>query len=116
LPSTSESCSISNQQSRRLDHRHNWRHAAFKRSILAKQHTASIFCLAFDDEHILTGSSDHSALVWDINSGEPLRKLDAHQFAVWNVKVRIDHPLPSFSLLMPFPQTAHRQARNHSFL
>jgi WD40 repeat protein len=67
--------------------RHNWRHAAFKRSILAKQHTASIFCLAFDDEHILTGSSDHSALVWDINSGEPLRKLDAHQFAVWNVKL-----------------------------
>jgi WD40 repeat protein len=43
--------------------------------------------LAFDDEHIVTGSSDHTVQVWDINSGAPLRSLTGHQYAVWNIKV-----------------------------
>ncbi|ELR12256.1 Fbox domain containing protein [Acanthamoeba castellanii str. Neff] len=65
----------------------NWRKAAFRRRLLPKQHTAAVFCLAFDDEHIVTGSSDHTVQVWDINSGAPLRSLTGHQYAVWNIKL-----------------------------
>jgi len=67
--------------------RGNWRKAAFRRRLLPKQHTAAVFCLAFDDEHIVTGSSDHTVQVWDVNSGAPLRSLTGHQYAVWNLKV-----------------------------
>jgi WD40 repeat protein len=67
--------------------RNNWHKASFNRRLLPKQHTAAIFCLAFDDEHIVTGSSDHSVRVWDTTSGEPLRTLTGHQYAVWNLKL-----------------------------
>jgi WD40 repeat protein len=70
-----------------VQHRNNWHKASFNRRLLPKQHTAAIFCLAFDDEHIVTGSSDHSVRVWDTTSGEPLRTLTGHQYAVWNLKV-----------------------------
>lgn len=65
----------------------NWSKAAFRRRMLSKKHTAAIFCLAFDDEHIITGSSDHSVQVWDSNSGAPLHSMLGHQYAVWNLKL-----------------------------
>jgi WD40 repeat protein len=74
--------------------RSNWRKAAFRRRLLPKQHTAAVFCLAFDDEHIVTGSSDHTVQVWDVNSGAPLRSLTGHQYAVWNLKVCATTTIP----------------------
>jgi len=65
----------------------NWRKGSFHRRLLPKQHTAAIFCLAFDDEHIVTGSSDHSVKVWDSVSGTPQHTLVGHQYAVWNLKL-----------------------------
>ncbi|KAF1948978.1 WD40 repeat-like protein [Byssothecium circinans] len=50
-------------------------------------HDASILCLQYDDKIMVTGSSDHSCIVWDI-TGEnfvPLHKLRGHQAGVLDV-------------------------------
>jgi F-box and WD-40 domain protein 1/11 len=48
-------------------------------------HTASILCLQFDKEIMVTGSSDHSCIVWDINTFEPIRRLLHHTAGVLDV-------------------------------
>jgi F-box and WD-40 domain protein 1/11 len=48
-------------------------------------HTASILCLQFDKEIMVTGSSDHSCIVWDIKTFEPIRRLLHHAAGVLDV-------------------------------
>ena len=42
-----------------------------------KNHTDRITCLAVsnDGKHLITGSTDMSAVIWDIETGEPIKKL-----------------------------------------
>ncbi|KAL1639268.1 putative f-box wd repeat containing protein lin-23 [Diplodia seriata] len=48
-------------------------------------HSASILCLQFDDEIVVTGSSDSSCIVWDIKTWEPKWRLNAHEAGVLDV-------------------------------
>ena len=48
-------------------------------------HTASILCLQFDKEIMVTGSSDHSCIVWDIATFEPIKRLVHHTAGVLDV-------------------------------
>lgn len=46
-------------------------------------HMASILCLQYDDEILVTGSSDATAIVYDVRNGyRPLRRLAQHTAAV----------------------------------
>ncbi|KAF2875632.1 F-box/WD repeat-containing protein-like protein lin-23 [Massariosphaeria phaeospora] len=53
----------------------------------ADYHDASILCLQYDDRIMVTGSSDHTCIVWDITGDEykPLRRLRGHQAGVLDV-------------------------------
>ena len=58
----------------------NWKHGRFK-TRLYRGHTASVMCLQFDDHILITGSSDCTARVWDLNAPEEtscLRILKGH--------------------------------------
>ncbi|KAF1985187.1 WD40 repeat-like protein [Aulographum hederae CBS 113979] len=48
-------------------------------------HSASILCLQFDEEIMVTGSSDFSCIVWDINTYQPLARLSRHTAGVLDV-------------------------------
>jgi F-box and WD-40 domain protein 1/11 len=49
-------------------------------------HNASILCLQFDDEIMVTGSSDHTCIVWDVkNDYKPIRRLEGHTAGVLDV-------------------------------
>lgn len=48
-------------------------------------HTASILCLQFDKQIMVTGSSDHTCLVWDMKTFEPIQRLVHHQAGVLDV-------------------------------
>ncbi|KAL5045622.1 hypothetical protein BDW71DRAFT_183572 [Aspergillus fruticulosus] len=49
-------------------------------------HSASVLCLQFDDEIMVTGSSDHTCIVWDIkNDYKPIRRLQGHTAGVLDV-------------------------------
>lgn len=49
-------------------------------------HSASILCLQFDDEIMVTGSSDYTCIVWDIkNDYKPIRRLEGHRAGVLDV-------------------------------
>ncbi|KAF2201832.1 WD40 repeat-like protein [Delitschia confertaspora ATCC 74209] len=50
-------------------------------------HEASILCLQYDDEIMVTGSSDHTCIVWDITGSEykPLYRLRKHSAGVLDV-------------------------------
>ncbi|EEH36772.1 F-box/WD repeat-containing protein 1A [Paracoccidioides lutzii Pb01] len=49
-------------------------------------HRASILCLQFDDEILVTGSSDYTCIVWDIKDDyKALRRLVGHQAGVLDV-------------------------------
>ncbi|KAH8692734.1 putative F-box and WD40 domain protein [Talaromyces proteolyticus] len=46
-------------------------------------HNASILCLQFDDEIMVTGSSDFTCIVWDVkNDYKPIRRLVGHRAGV----------------------------------
>lgn len=48
-----------------------------------EHHSASILCLQYDEEMLVTGSSDASCIVYDIQAGyRPVRKLHHHTAAV----------------------------------
>ncbi|KAF2139670.1 uncharacterized protein K452DRAFT_300206 [Aplosporella prunicola CBS 121167] len=51
----------------------------------AYYHSASILCLQFDDEIMVTGSSDSTCIVWNVKTWEPLWHLHAHQAGVLDV-------------------------------
>ncbi|EZF35024.1 hypothetical protein H109_05583 [Trichophyton interdigitale MR816] len=49
-------------------------------------HNASILCLQFDDRIMVTGSSDASCIVWDMQDDyRPIRRLKSHQAGVLDV-------------------------------
>jgi len=48
-------------------------------------HSASILCLQYDDEILVTGSSDNDLIVWDISTYEPIKRLKHHQGGVLDV-------------------------------
>jgi len=49
-------------------------------------HSASILCLQFDDEIMVTGSSDYTCIVWDIKKDyKPIRRLEGHRAGVLDV-------------------------------
>ncbi|KZF23508.1 WD40 repeat-like protein [Xylona heveae TC161] len=49
-------------------------------------HKASILCLQFDDRILVTGSSDSTCIVWDIqNDYKPIRRLQQHTAGVLDV-------------------------------
>ncbi|RAL15371.1 F-box/WD repeat-containing protein [Aspergillus homomorphus CBS 101889] len=52
----------------------------------ADYHSASILCLQFDEEIMVTGSSDFTCIVWDIkNDYKPIRRLEGHRAGVLDV-------------------------------
>lgn len=52
----------------------------------ADYHSASILCLRFDEEIMVTGSSDYTCIVWDIkNDYRPIRRLAGHRAGVLDV-------------------------------
>ncbi|CAD0050893.1 unnamed protein product [Aureobasidium pullulans] len=48
-------------------------------------HSASILCLQYDHEILVTGSSDNDLLVWDVKTYEPIRRLKQHTGGVLDV-------------------------------
>ncbi|CAO2653319.1 Nn.00g027300.m01.CDS01 [Neocucurbitaria sp. VM-36] len=53
----------------------------------ADYHDASILCLQYDDEIMVTGSSDYTCIVWDITGDEfvPMYRLRGHEAGVLDV-------------------------------
>ncbi|EMD00505.1 hypothetical protein BAUCODRAFT_61218 [Baudoinia panamericana UAMH 10762] len=54
-------------------------------------HDASILCLQYDEEILVTGSSDSDLLVWDIKTYEPIRRLKRHSGGVLDVALDAKH-------------------------
>jgi F-box and WD-40 domain protein 1/11 len=48
-------------------------------------HSASILCLQFDSEILVTGSSDSTCIVWDIHTFQPIHRLRHHTAGVLDV-------------------------------
>lgn len=48
-------------------------------------HDASILCLQYDNEILVTGSSDSDLLIWDIKTYEPIKRLSRHTGGVLDV-------------------------------
>ncbi|KAI9717817.1 MAG: hypothetical protein M1812_004546 [Candelaria pacifica] len=50
------------------------------------RHDASILCLQFDDEILVTGSSDFTCIIWDISADyKPIKRLIHHTSAVLDI-------------------------------
>lgn len=54
-------------------------------------HSASILCLQYDEEILVTGSSDNDLIVWDVKTYEPIRRLKHHQGGVLDVAFDAQH-------------------------
>lgn len=54
-------------------------------------HDASILCLQYDDQVLVTGSSDSDLLIWDIKTYEPIRRLKKHTGGVLDVALDSKH-------------------------
>ena len=54
-------------------------------------HSASILCLQYDEEILVTGSSDNDLIVWDVKTYEPVQRLKHHQGGVLDVAFDADH-------------------------
>lgn len=54
--------------------------------MMAFSHTGSILCLQYDDDIMVTGSSDYCLIVWDVKAGyKPTRELRGHTQGVLDV-------------------------------
>ena len=51
----------------------------------AEHHSASVLCLQFDDEILVSGSSDHTCIIWSLPSYTPLQRLRHHTAGVLDV-------------------------------
>lgn len=49
-------------------------------------HTGSVLCLQYDDKVIISGSSDSTVRVWDVESGEMVNTLIHHCEAVLHLR------------------------------
>ncbi|KAF2226059.1 WD40-repeat-containing domain protein [Elsinoe ampelina] len=54
-------------------------------------HSASILCLQYDEEILVTGSSDNDLIVWDVKTYEPIQRLKHHQGGVLDVAFDAKH-------------------------
>ncbi|TKA23876.1 hypothetical protein B0A50_07011 [Salinomyces thailandicus] len=54
-------------------------------------HDASILCLQYDEEILVTGSSDSDLLIWDIHTYEPIQRLRKHTGGVLDVALDANH-------------------------
>lgn len=54
-------------------------------------HDASILCLQYDHEILVTGSSDSDLLIWDIHTYEPIKRLRKHAGGVLDVALDAKH-------------------------
>lgn len=54
-------------------------------------HDASILCLQYDSEILVTGSSDSTLIVWDIKTYKPIRRLHDHTGGVLDVALDAKH-------------------------
>jgi F-box and WD-40 domain protein 1/11 len=54
-------------------------------------HDASILCLQYDENILVTGSSDSNLIVWDVKTFEPIRRLVAHTGGVLDVALDAKH-------------------------
>lgn len=54
-------------------------------------HSASILCLQYDEEILVTGSSDNNLIVWDVKTYEPIQTLRHHQGGVLDVAFDANH-------------------------
>ncbi|QKX56706.1 uncharacterized protein TRUGW13939_03812 [Talaromyces rugulosus] len=60
-----------------------WKDVIDRAVQLPECHNASILCLQFDDEIMVTGSSDFTCIVWDVkNDYKPIRRLVGHRAGV----------------------------------
>ncbi|KAI5792444.1 WD40-repeat-containing domain protein [Peziza echinospora] len=59
--------------------------AGQRRSSATEYHKASVLCLQFDDEILVSGSSDFSCIVWSLPSYTPIRRLKYHSAGVLDV-------------------------------
>jgi F-box and WD-40 domain protein 1/11 len=60
-----------------------WTDVADQSIPLSDCHNASILCLRYDDEIMVTGSSDFTCIVWDVkNDYKPIRRLVGHRSGV----------------------------------
>lgn len=48
-------------------------------------HNASILCLQFDEELLVTGSSDHTLIMWNVKTFQPIRRLFQHSAGVLDI-------------------------------
>lgn len=53
-------------------------------------HCASILCLQYDDEIMVTGSSDSTLIIWDIKTFEPMHVLRRHRSGVLDLAFDAD--------------------------
>jgi F-box and WD-40 domain protein 1/11 len=55
--------------------------------VLSDYHDASILCLQYDSEFMVTGSSDYTCIVWDVTGDKyiPLHRLRGHEASVLGV-------------------------------
>ena len=60
--------------------------------LLFKGHDESVSSVAISDDGqlMLSGSSDHSLIIWDMDTGEPLQRLVGHEGWVNDVAIRSD--------------------------
>lgn len=49
-------------------------------------HTGSVLCLQYDDKVIISGSSDSTVRVWDVNTGDMVNTLIHHCEAVLHLR------------------------------
>lgn len=54
-------------------------------------HDASILCLQYDENILVTGSSDSTLIVWDVKTYEPMHRLTAHSGGVLDVALDAKH-------------------------
>ena len=57
----------------------------------AEWHDASILCLQYDNEILVTGSSDSDLIVWDIKTYQPIKRLRSHVGGVLDVALDANH-------------------------
>lgn len=48
-------------------------------------HEASVLCLQYDEEIMVTGSSDNTLIVWDVLTWQPIRRLFKHDAGVLDI-------------------------------
>lgn len=74
----------------------NWKYGRCT-SKTFKGHTNGVMCLQFDDNILATGSYDATIRIWDIETGEELRKLVGHTSGIRTLQFD-DHKLMSGSM------------------